>query len=59
VIFSEHRDTYKIDLDAHYMLNITKDGEERILTIANRGRVPAAAEIITRPYTKTGEGGDS
>jgi hypothetical protein len=56
VTFIEHRDTYRVDLNAHFMLNNAASGEESAFAFVKRGHEPTDAEIITRPYTRSLEG---
>jgi hypothetical protein len=49
----EHTESYKVDMNTHYMLNNAKDGSERDFTMADQnlqGHEPTADEIILKPY---------
>jgi hypothetical protein len=51
--FQEHKESYNIDINAHYVLNNTRDGSESAFMMVDQnlqGREPTADEIILGQY---------
>lgn len=52
--FQEHSESYKVDINAHYLLSNARDGSQRdyVFTEKNvKGRLPTDSEIIVAPYS--------